>query len=354
MISSTFLPYLKIFLFNLLNIFKVDRIFRYINKNKLLVVMYHGITENDYNPQVWTQLPVDIFKDQLEFLNTHYRIVTLDEAVSAARGEKSLPLNAALITFDDGLKNNFTVAFPILKELGLPAAIFLTVDYISTRKLLWFDEFYLLMKEASERGIILPLPFWKPQERQTDGKVSDSSVDYIETLKLAGKKYRLELMEKLRAVFPFDNEKWLADFGLLDWDDIRDMHRSGLINFGVHTSSHCILSELPENKWESEIVNPKKILESMLGTEISTFCFPNGRQHIDFKPEHIDYLRQTGYTCAFSTESTLFSFTDSDPMAIGRIPAGNDFTSQPAYFRLNTSGAIKFAKCMLKRGRDVK
>jgi peptidoglycan/xylan/chitin deacetylase (PgdA/CDA1 family) len=331
----------------------VDRFFRFLNNNKLLVVMYHGITENHYDPPVWTQLPIEIFKAQLEYLDRHYRIVTLVDVIAAVRGEKSLPQNAALITFDDGLKNNFSVAFPILKKMGLPAAIFLTVDYIATRKLLWFDELYLLIKQAAERGIKLPLPCGKPQERLKGGKLSDSSVGYIETLKHEGKEYRLEVMEKLRATFPFDNERWLADFGLLDWDDIRDMQRSGLMDFGVHTSSHCILSELSENEWESEIVTPKKMLESLLGTEISTFCFPNGRQYIDFMPEHIEYLRCAGYTCAFSTENALFSFTDSEPMAIGRIPAGNDFTSQPAYFRLNTSGAIQFTKWVLKRGRHA-
>ena len=343
----------KSFILHALIMGRVDRLFRFLNNDKLLVVMYHGITENYYNPPIWTQLPVCFFRDQLEYLDRHYSIVTLSDVIAAVRGEITLPKNAALITFDDGLKNNFTVAFPILREMGLPAAIFLTVDYIATRNLLWFDELYLLMKEAAECGIQLHLPYGKPQERLMCEKFGDSCEDYIETLKHAGKEYRLEVMGKLHQEFPFDKEKWLADFGLLDWDNIRDMQRSGLIDFGVHTASHCILSELAKYEWEEEIVSPKKKLESFLGTEISTFCFPNGRPNVDFSSEHLEYLQKVGYKCAFSTEDSLFSFRGSEPMAIGRIPAGNDCTSKPAYFSLNTSGAIQFTKRVLSKARHA-
>jgi peptidoglycan/xylan/chitin deacetylase (PgdA/CDA1 family) len=341
----------KSFILHALTWTAVDRFFRYLNNDKLLVVMYHGVTENQYDPPVWTQLPHGIFRGQLEYLDRHYHIITLADLTAAILGKKSLPQKPALITFDDGLKNNFSVAFPILREMGLPATIFLTIDFIGTRNLLWFDELYLLMKEAMDRGIRLPLPNGMIQEGHTAGEISGSCLDYIETLKHAGNEYRLQVMEKLHASFPFDREKWLADFGLLDWSNVLEMHQSGLIDFGVHTASHCVLSELPRNDWEREIVAPKKKLESFLGSEISSFCFPNGRPEIDFRPEHMEYLRGAGYQYAFSTENSLFSFSSSEPMNIGRIPAGNDWTSEPAYFRLNTSGAIQFLAWVLNRRR---
>jgi peptidoglycan/xylan/chitin deacetylase (PgdA/CDA1 family) len=108
----------------------VDRLFRHINRKKLLVVMYHGVTSNDYAPPIWTQLPLKTFRQQIEYLCGHYVPVSLTEVTGATRGVSTLPDHAVLITFDDGLRNNYSVAFPVLRELSVPAAIFLTIDYI--------------------------------------------------------------------------------------------------------------------------------------------------------------------------------------------------------------------------------
>jgi peptidoglycan/xylan/chitin deacetylase (PgdA/CDA1 family) len=136
---------------------------------------------------------------------------------------------------------------------------------------------------------------------------------------------------------------------LLDWEEVRTMQRSKLVEFGVHTATHRILSELKQEEWEREIVAPKRVLERELSTEAATFCFPNGRPLVDFRPEHLDYLRDAGYVCAFTTESALFDLHGGDPMSIGRVAAGNDSTSETDYFRLSTSGAIQFLKTVRKR-----
>lgn len=326
------------------NLFGADRLFRHLNRKKLLVVMYHGVTMSVHEPPIWTQLPVELFRRQLEFLRRNYTLLSLGEVVEALRGNTKLPDKAALITFDDGLKNNYKVAFPVLHEMGIPAAVFLTVDFVGTEEILWVDELYLLLREAALRGIPLDLPYVPAQEHFRAGRVWNSYEIMVEALKRSGVANRAVEMNRLRnalnAGLPIRHE----DFFMLDWNEVRTMHRAGLVEFGVHTATHRILSELAEEEWGLEIVAPKQKLEKELGTEAASFCFPNGRPFVDFRSEHLDYLRKAGYVCAFTTENALFDWHGGDSLRIGRVPAGNDGTSDPSLFSLNTSGAMQFVK----------
>lgn len=329
----------------------VDWLFRHINRKKLLVVMYHGVTLNDYTPPIWTQLPLKAFRHQIEYLREHYVPVSLAEVTGAARGVSTLPERAVLITFDDGLKNNYSVAFPVLQELNVPAAIFLTIDFIGSENILWFDELFFLLQEAAGRDVTPDIPDATARALLQRGQLWESYVITVESLKRAGVPTRMREMAKLRAILPLDRQKLLEDFGLLNWDEVRDMHRSGLVEFGVHTATHRILTELADYEWEHEIIAPKRILEMNLKTEANAFCFPNGKPQIDFRPDQLASLRKAGYSCAFTTENALFDWIGGDGMAIGRIPAGNDATSDSSYFPLNASGALQFVRNMVRGAR---
>lgn len=318
----------------------IDRLFRRLNRRKLLVVMYHGVTSLCHEPPIWTQLPADRFRSQLAFLRDHYCPVSLGEVVTAFRTGSTLPDNAALVTFDDGLRNNFTVALPILQELAIPAAVFLTVDYIGTAEFLWVDELFLLLREGAACGVPLELPNPAAGALLRAGRLWEAYELMVEMLKRSGLDEREAALARLRRLVPIGRPADAEDFALLDWDQVRAMQQSGLVEFGVHTATHRILSELTPAEWEREIVHPRQTLERETGVEAATFCFPNGRPTVDFGPEHLDYLRRAGYVCAFTTENSLYDRAVGDPLAIGRIPAGNDATSTPEYFRASTAGVI--------------
>uniref|UniRef100_C6DZW4 Polysaccharide deacetylase n=1 Tax=Geobacter sp. (strain M21) TaxID=443144 RepID=C6DZW4_GEOSM len=323
---------------------RVDRFFRFLNRNKLLVVMYHGITAQQSSLPVWTQLPVRVFRGQLEFLREHYRVVSLSDVVAAVEGKRALPERAALITFDDGIRNNFSVAFPHLVELGLPASIFLTVDLVGSRDMLWFDELYLLMQEGMRLGIQLDLMGEAANGCYRNRDLWQAYQLCVESVKHAGAATRDSFIERLRSQVPLDKGPWLEDFGLLDWEEVDEMRRSGLISFGVHTATHRILSELQEHELVAEVAQAREKMISRTGEDVTSFCYPNGRPGEDFDRRHQQFLRDCGYRCAFTTKDELFDWRSGEPMGIGRVPAGNDCSSEPDYFSLNTSGAVNFLK----------
>lgn len=322
----------------------VARFFRFINRKKLLVVMYHGITAHRHSVPIWTQLPLERFRDHLEFLCSHYQPVTLEQVTAAVNNEHALPERAVLVTFDDGLSNNYSCAFPLLQQLGVPATIFLTVDLIGSSQLLWFDELFFLLQQALAEGIVPKLANPAAAALLEANQLWPAYLRVVEDLKRSGPTLRTETMERLRTEIHLDHAGLLEDFGLLNWDQVRTMHRSGLVSFGVHTATHRILTELADAEWHHEIIKPKQVLEQELNSRVTAFCFPNGRPGDDFHANHLAELRKAGYCCGFTTENALFDWLTEDSMSIPRIPAGNDATSDQACFALNTSGAVPFLK----------
>lgn len=321
---------------------QVDGLFRYLNRHQVLVIMYHGITTEHYDPPVWTQLSAEVFRRQIEFLRRHYKVVALSDFLAALRGETNLPEKAALITFDDGLRNNYTVAYPLLQEFGLPATIFLTSDFIGSERLLWPDELLLLLKRAAEKKKWQEVP--EPARRELQkGRLSSAFNALVEILKRSGEERREDVLERLRQGEPPTAANF-QDFGLLAWPEILEMSHSGLVEFGVHTARHSILTDLPREKWEAELLRPKVEIEKKLGCQVAAFCYPNGRPGLDFGREHQEFLAAAGYSCAFSTSDEYFVPRKSNQMAIGRVSVGSDGTALPNFFRLNTSGAISWLR----------
>jgi peptidoglycan/xylan/chitin deacetylase (PgdA/CDA1 family) len=89
------------------------------------VLMYHRIND-DLPPGDWV-VPVAEFRKQMEFLSRHGEVAGIREALRGRTRE-----NKVVLTFDDGYRDNYQNAFPILKNLELPATIFLTTGFIGT------------------------------------------------------------------------------------------------------------------------------------------------------------------------------------------------------------------------------
>ena len=110
----------------------------YIKSNPTISVLcYHNIATMDEKklfPEEsdWT-ITVDNFKEHLEYLKEHgYKTLTMDEFIEWKNGNKKLPYKCVLITFDDGFLSNYHYAFPLLKEYGMNATVFVVGNLIET------------------------------------------------------------------------------------------------------------------------------------------------------------------------------------------------------------------------------
>lgn len=116
------------------------------------ILMYHSINPNT-KPENRVTVTPDTFERQMRFLKKHhYNVLPLESLVGLIKYKKKIPAKTVVITFDDGYKDNFVYAFPILKKYNLPATISIIVKEVGrvqNDRLRW-DE----IKAMQSSGII--------------------------------------------------------------------------------------------------------------------------------------------------------------------------------------------------------
>ncbi len=114
------------------------------------IIMYHSILPEAPKGDVLV-VSVDTFEKQMSFFKRHnYNMVTLSSVKDYIFKKKKIPSRAVALTFDDGNKDNYTYAFPILKKYSFPATIFIIVSEVGAPGRLGWDE----IKEMRDSGLI--------------------------------------------------------------------------------------------------------------------------------------------------------------------------------------------------------
>lgn len=246
---------------------------------RFLILCYHRV--NDHAHPFFTGTPVALFRDQMEALRRHFTVLPLTALTDRAR-LRDLPRNGVAVTFDDGYRDNYTNAFPVLRDLGLPATIFLTTDAIDGNALLWhdrvFDAFHRTRKaeaRASLAAVLARLRRSTPEERDLR----------IESL--------LEELEIEPGVAP--------GWEKLTWQQVREMASHG-ISFGAHTLDHPILTFVGEEEARRQVRESKRRIETELGSKVTMFAYPNGGAS-DFDRSTQRIVEEEGLSLAVTTVS---------------------------------------------------
>lgn len=252
-----------------------------------------------------------VFEQQILFLKRCYKVMDLEELVERSRrGE--VPERAVAITFDDGYRDNYEHAFPILKRHGLPATIFLVTGVIGTGEVIWhdriFDSFrFATRKRARLRHTDLPELILETVEAQ-----HQSLKLVLDKAKGLHGEGRLRFVEEVeRALQPAACQPQR----MLNWEQVREMRDAG-IAFGSHSVTHPVLSRIPRAELVKELRESKRVLSDHLGAPIRAFAYPNGKTR-DYNHEVKMVLKECGYTCAATCEWG-FNPVFSDPYALKR------------------------------------
>jgi peptidoglycan/xylan/chitin deacetylase (PgdA/CDA1 family) len=253
------------------------------------ILCFHRVNDDcdPFFPSIATRL----FEAEMRFLSRHYRVVSLAEMFRRLQEGPAEPVLA--ITFDDGYRDNFENAFPILKRYGLPATIFLATGAIDTAEPLWFERVAQALKTTArellevERGRVMPL-------RNTAERLEAN--DY--------------LFSVFRAATDADRRRLLEDVleqlggterrsEMLNWNDARYMAAQG-IDFGGHTVTHPFLSRVTPEEARRETALCKQRIEAELQRPADFFAYPNGRDE-DIGGVAKQAVWQAGYKAAMST-----------------------------------------------------
>ena len=265
--------------------------------------MYHRILEPlhcqhfDINVASAT---AENFAKQIEYLSKRYSIISFDYFIHTYQDESKLPRNPLIITFDDGYKDNYKYAYPILRKFNVPATVFLTTGYIGNNDAFWWDKVsYMLNKITPSVWDNLKDTKIYDLKVKTKWKVYDAIkkgallMDKGETDSLI-----LNLGDQLGVEVP----EFIGSDLTLTWDEIREMSHKG-VSFGSHTVSHLSLANISKKRAEEEIVESKRRIEEELNKssksrfECKVFSYPYGGAG-DFNEDNKRILQNNGFVCA--------------------------------------------------------
>ncbi|MEW4453626.1 polysaccharide deacetylase family protein [Bremerella sp. JC817] len=240
----------------------INRLVRMIGSWRgLLVLTYHRIGNADacsFDRGVFSA-DEPLFRQQMEFVRDHFEVVTIDDVIEKP-SHYWQNRQAVLITFDDGYVDNYEIAFPILKQLGIPALFFVATDFIDRQTIAWWDEIAWMMRQipTDETADELDDKICEVVERYY-GLIGSEAEDYLEQLGRDLGCGRFEGKSPL----------WM------NWDMLREMAANGM-RFGGHTVTHPILTRIDESRWDHELSEGKRRLEAETGTAVEAFSYPVG------------------------------------------------------------------------------
>ncbi len=272
------------------------------------ILFYHRV--NDDGEPICDTVPVRLFEAQMELLKAHFRVLPLPDLIHA-KERNDIPPNAVAITFDDGYRDNFENAFPVLRKLGLPATIFVTTATVGSPRLLWHDRFFDAFSRTRVPSLVFEgrtLPLGTLAERRAAVAVLERRLRTHDSRRREEELHRL--VDELRAPEP-DPDRWRK----LGWDEIKEMAGAG-ISFGAHTVTHPVLTRLPRGEMVEEVLGSRDALESQLGSRVTLFAYPNGA-YGDFDESVKQVLRDAGFRCAATTVPGV-NDASTDPFELRR------------------------------------
>ncbi|MCC6904768.1 MAG: polysaccharide deacetylase family protein [Anaerolineae bacterium] len=292
--------------------------------NRLTVLAYHRIADvhdpafETFRPNV-SATPAD-FARQMEFVARHFNIVSVDDVVAFIRDGRRLPHHALLVTFDDGYLDNYEQAFPVLNRMGIPAVFFLTTGFLDRQVSFYWDMVAYCFHHTRLTHADLPLLGWR--EWTTDDEKDFVLEDWFSVIKSLPEHEKqacaARVPDMLEVNFPKDA---LANLPMT-WDQVREMARAGM-TFGGHTVNHPILTRIPLEEAQNEIIESRRRVEQETGADATVFAYTNGLRS-DFNADLQRFLTEQGFQAAFTlmTGPAYPREVLAEPMAIRRIFLG--------------------------------
>lgn len=288
----------------------------------LRVLMYHRVDLAGNRPHLWPGMigptPQE-FARQVETLSSNYRVVSLDDVITAMRGNRKMPPRAVLITFDDAYRDFSEHAWPLLRKHGLPVTLFVATDYPdNNRRHFWWDRlFRALTRAPSDASCRLPAGV-------TCLKAANQRLAIFrrlkERLKLLPHAECMEVVENIVSDIGIPDAD---DNGVLSWQELADLHAQG-VTLAPHTHTHPMLNRLPVESIREELSTSWNALVERFGTQIpKVVAYPAGGLNDDV----VDVTRNLGFELAFSTQRGVNRLLTLDRFRIRRINVGARTTS---------------------------
>jgi len=281
-------------------------------ERQTMIIYYHRVLPQiKWGDPLLLQISLENFERQVRYLARTYSIISLHELIAQRTSGAFLRKRQIVLTFDDGYRDNYLYAYPILKKYHVPATIFLTTDHVTNQSLFMWEHLLYAIKYFSHPVLRIDseqftFPMHSYHERMT---AFWTLHNYLKTLSLT---HAQQVIASINDTpFQIDEEDLP-----LTWAQVQEMSKTAGMTFGAHTCTHPVLSALEAVEADNEIASSKTAIETHLQQEINLFAYPYGDEK-HFSSATMKLLEQRHFLCGCATISGI-NTTACHPFALKR------------------------------------
>jgi peptidoglycan/xylan/chitin deacetylase (PgdA/CDA1 family) len=299
---------------------------------KAFVLMYHRVLPAGADTFSSDSICVtpEAFSLQMKFLRRHFRLLSIDELADHLESGRDLPSRSCVVTFDDGWRDNFEHALPILRDQQVPAVIFVATDYIGGDECFWQERLSRLLfnglrgdtaaRQLVEKMVARPgLAGCDDAERRRAIRAAVDGLKKVPTSEIEALEARLR-----EAV---GSSGSAGDDRFMDWQQVAGLVKGTRVSVGAHGCSHTPLTKLSPERAALELAESGKRVAEVLGMPTKSIGYPNG----NYDDTVVRLTRAAGYRLGFTTDKGLVGEV-RDPFKLPRINIGGSATGTSADF----------------------
>jgi peptidoglycan/xylan/chitin deacetylase (PgdA/CDA1 family) len=298
---------------------QLNRLTRRLNRHKVVILSYHRLhageadTLDNFDGQY---VHVEDFARQMRYLARHYHVVPLEQCVEPFPDGQY----RAVVTFDDAYASIYHHAYPVLRDLRLPATVFVPTDFIQMCASRWWDRLRLAIRQTEKPAVVVTyndrhrvLSLTTTQEKEAALR------ELAVTLQTVPEATRNDLFATLYPPRQLKEVAKLPRNAPLTPAQMREMSAHG-ITFAGHGKSHTSFLTLTRAELWQEVCDSKALIEKWTGKEVTLLSYPFG----DFDTRALELLPYAGYRAAVTTIDGLSS--DENRFALRRLAVGGQTT----------------------------
>ncbi len=291
--------------------------------NKLPILIYHQVLEQPDPFRTCTPTVAE-FRQQMEIVGRYFKPLSIEEALALLRKNK-LPANSICVSFDDGYLNNLTLAAPILKELAIPATVYVSsaftggenmwndkiIDFLFDQEVVQYD---FSVIDAGIHTII------------SNKQRNQLTLTILEQLKYLPYKQRLEVVDNILECHHYK----LGAAKMMNSQQLKKLKQYD-ITVAAHTHDHPIMAVLPiEEQQQQLITNIEHLKQWGVADEPLGFAYPNGKMNQDYSQQTVELVKKLDFSHAVTTHHGVCT-PSSDFFQLPRI---GGWEKRPVRFHL--------------------
>jgi peptidoglycan/xylan/chitin deacetylase (PgdA/CDA1 family) len=276
--------------------------------SRLLVLGWHNVT-GTYGFPSRPGAAQRGFVQQMKILARAATVMPLQEALTRLHAGERLPRRAVALTFDDGYRDNLTIAAPVLQRLGLPATFFMVPRLLSGQMDAWWETIGWAIESSSRTSLR-----WEDVSVAL-GDGPSRQIVYsllVKRLKRRDQAAREASMSELVGLLEPTGE---MPHLFMDWEGARELVSKGF-DVQAHTCTHPVLALESRERQERELAGSRRELEDELGVAVSTIAYPHGGPQ-DYSAETVAAAERAGYRWGITTREG-FATDSPAPLEVRR------------------------------------